>query len=366
MAGCLIVRAETRATMDRALALHFGGQIRPDTARRDGSGCEDLRVNLRGAREAIDAYEAGRKRKRRRAGRRAHHCVDMFFGGPPGYETEGQWPEDRERAWAADVVAWVEATFPRSVIALASLHRDESAPHVHVLMCPIADDGTYGWTAVSEQARKRVAPESRRRRGQDYSLLQDAAHEALGVPYGLSRGEKGSGRRHVPVDAVRGAERAVEISQEKAARTLHEAERDAALLRSGDEAIGASRGLTLTRKAKAGRAERKRLEAAAREADEGRAAAEAERDAAKAEADALRTQLQEAESRYKVQRDGLVEDLEQAQEAKRKARAAQRKAEAERDHANATTLRISEAANEPPEPSAKPRVRSRQVRERGR
>ena len=86
----------------------------------------------------------------------------------------------------------------------------------------------------------------------NYRAQQDPPHESVSVGYGLARGEVGSQRKHQPVDKLKGAERALEITQARTHQVIDEAADEAAKLAAGDEAIGASHGVTWTRKAKRG------------------------------------------------------------------------------------------------------------------
>lgn len=299
----------TRATLDGALAAHFEGAIRPNTARtmgpEDGPPVDVLHLDLTGARGAINAHEAYRKKRGRRAGKRAHHAVDLMLAGPPPYATAGEWSREREARWAADCLAWVRESFPHSVVAVASLHRDENSPHVHVALVPIGSDGRLGWERVKRDAMARHDPRGKQKRGVVYGSLHDSFHERVNARYGLARGERGSGRKHVPVDPLLSAEGTLRILRERARQAVADGDAKAAALvaegeakgaeafrkrAAGDEAIAASHRLTLTAKARAGRAERERLEGEA-----ARAKGEAER--AKGEAERLRREREAADTR---------------------------------------------------------------------
>ena len=305
-----VFRAETRPKLESALVRHIEGKNRPEYARTVDQPAVELALDHRGAQAAIDAYEAWRKKMGRRAGRRCHHVVDLLFAGPPGYGTEGEWDRETEGRWAADVVQWVRESFPASVVADAALHRDEASPHVHVLIVPVDERGVFGWTNLSEGARRKRNPAERRRKGGDYRALQDSLHESVSVRYGLARGEVGSKRKHQPVDKLKGAERAFEITQARTRQVIDEAADEAAKLAAGDEAIAASHGVTWTRKAKRGREERERLEGELREA-KGEAKSAREREAKAVEkarqweehAQRLRAQLDSANERHR----GIVE-----------------------------------------------------------
>lgn len=78
-------------------------------------------------------------------------------------------------------------------ILTAAVHRDETTPHMQVLVMP-RDRATGAF-----QASKMVGG-----RG-DMSRMQDAFWEACGKPYGLDRGERRTGARHVTIREFYGA-----------------------------------------------------------------------------------------------------------------------------------------------------------------
>lgn len=72
-------------------------------------------------------------------------------------------------------------------ILTAAIHRDETTPHMQVLVMPL--DRTTNRFAASKMLG---GPKG-------LSSLQDGFWESCGRPYGLQRGEKGSKAKHVPV-----------------------------------------------------------------------------------------------------------------------------------------------------------------------
>ena len=122
--------------------------------------------------------------------------LDFIVAGPPHYEgvdgTPG-WPVAHVQAWARDVLAWVAAAAPAST-AMAWLHQDEIAPHIH--LCLVATDGAsprprYGWPAVQQGFAGGVDC-GRNWRGY-YRQLLDHFHATVGDKYGLAR-DRGLGR----------------------------------------------------------------------------------------------------------------------------------------------------------------------------
>ena len=267
--GVQVLRMETRAALDRNLHQHVLGNIRPDTARPVEERSVILHDDYDGARSAIrDALQL--RKDRRTRGPKPSHCVDFVLAGPPGYEEPGAWDEETCRAWAGESLDWVrDVCGPRSVIAGAALHRDESAPHVHVLVVPIASDGTLAWKHVCSEAHARFRgerPGPKRKMGDWYTSLQDDLHERLSKRYGLTRGERGSKATHKAISRQKAAERATAIAKKQAKRALDTAGEAVRHARAGDEAIGKALAGEETPEAQAGRQERERLEAQAKQA----------------------------------------------------------------------------------------------------
>jgi len=74
-------------------------------------------------------------------------------------------------------------------ILTAVIHRDESTPHMQVLLMPLDR------TTMRFAASKMIGGPP------GLSAIQDAFHEQCGKPFGLERGEKGSRATHVPIKA---------------------------------------------------------------------------------------------------------------------------------------------------------------------
>ena len=153
-------------------------------------------------------------------GRRPKEAIEFVLAGPPAYATPEAWDVETERAWAAASVAWAKGILgERSAIAVAALHRDETAPHVHVLAVPVSSDGRLGWCKVRDEAASRLPG-----RGNKYRQLQDSYHASVGVAYGLARGEVGSQASHSAIARQQAAEGAAVEAEQEAARWRAEAE----------------------------------------------------------------------------------------------------------------------------------------------
>ena len=237
-----VLRFEGRATLDDALVRHVRGVTRPPTARefpgvvsvhdpvRLGAVVDLGGDGVEAAREAIAAATAKPRR-----GRKPKHAIDVMIAGPPSYGPE-QWSDARELQWARDSVAWARGVLgPESVVVAATLHRDETSPHLHVLAVPI-ERGRISWKAVRDRAAKGerdrlgdVAGRKSRGAHRDaYRTLQDGYQAAVGSRFGLGRGEVGSEATHVQIDRAQAAEHRAELAESRLAEARAQARDDAA------------------------------------------------------------------------------------------------------------------------------------------
>ena len=96
-------------------------------------------------------------------------------------------------AYFADALRFVGKAFGGDQNVLAAVvHRDESTPHMQVLM-------------LAQHADKRLSSSRYMGNRANLSALQDDFHAAVGAKYGLQRGQKRSAAKHVPVRALYGA-----------------------------------------------------------------------------------------------------------------------------------------------------------------
>ena len=144
--GIQVLRAETRSQVRGALAAHVAARLRPATA-----------VPATGERAnsvLLDQVERAARYARRfprtgpRGGRPAKPAVDFVVAGPPRFGAPERWGRAREDAYFRDAYSWlVEKMGSRSMVACAAIHRDETAPHLHVLAVPVSSRG-LGWNPV--------------------------------------------------------------------------------------------------------------------------------------------------------------------------------------------------------------------------
>ena len=235
MAGKQVLRIETRERLRLGNARHVAGLVRDPTARPVAEPV----IALGGA-----DYEAARKALRnapRRPGRRPHEAVELVLAGPPPFDGTGgePWAPEREREWAHAAYAWARGVLgPASVVAAAGWHRDEAAPHVHVLAVPRPEGGSgrIGWCAVRDAAVSRICGGGRA--GSKYRVLQDDLHARVSQRFGLGRGEVGSEALHEAIDRVKAVEARTRLAQREAAQAAEgmlaaHAEHEALLARIG-------------------------------------------------------------------------------------------------------------------------------------
>ena len=98
------------------------------------------------------------------------------------------WSKDQQDAFFRESLQFIGQRFggPESILT-AVVHRDETTPHMQVLIMP-RDPATGAFQAV-----KMIGGPAGLRQ------MQDAFHAEIGAPRGLLRGEKGTHAEHVPI-----------------------------------------------------------------------------------------------------------------------------------------------------------------------
>ena len=213
-------RIKGRAELGGCLGRHVEGRSRPAEAKPRDALPATIAVggDMSAARRAL---AAARRASNPRGGRRALPAREMLFGGPQFSEDPNTDPAAelaRLCEWADACVAWVDARRGRAVVASATLHLDESQPHVHLVLVPVARDGKLRFTGAAGVERQFLTPDqlleahrldervarkeisSRKAAAVVMSMLQDAYHSGVGERFGLERGERGSGTRHQPIN----------------------------------------------------------------------------------------------------------------------------------------------------------------------
>lgn len=247
MAEIQLVRFIGRTTLDPALVRHVAGRSRPVTARPVEAEAMGEIVDLGGdVRSAVAALDAARPTGR---GGKPYEAVEALIGGPPPYGDDLSWPPDRELAWAYASYDWLLSILgPRATVVTATLHRDETSPHVHALFVPLDSGGVLRWTGVQKDAMARlgVPPRSPRKKAPTpYRIFQDDYQARVGVRFGLGRGEVGSIAKHEPIDRAKAVERRLAVARfrEEAARSRARMHEDTARLAEEREEAALTRAI---------------------------------------------------------------------------------------------------------------------------
>lgn len=117
-------------------------------------------------------------------------CIELFVGGSP--EAIQAMSRRQQDAYFKRALGWIGERFGgRENLVSAVIHRDETTPHMQVLLVPLLDGKL--------NAKKLVG-----NRG-DMQQMQTDFAEVCGKPSGLRRGEKGSRAKHTSIKQFYGA-----------------------------------------------------------------------------------------------------------------------------------------------------------------
>lgn len=122
----------------------------------------------------------------------AVRCVELFIGASP--EAMRAMDRKQQERYLREAVVWAAERFGgKRNLVMVSLQFDETTPHAQVLLAPIERD----------QAGEPVRLAANRMIGGPAGLrqLQDDFAQAVGRPYELRRGERGSRAKHTSVRA---------------------------------------------------------------------------------------------------------------------------------------------------------------------
>jgi hypothetical protein len=120
----------------------------------------------RSATDIMDCYEFLRPEKIRK---NAVHAIEVFMSASP--EFSGDWDKYLLRC-----SNWVQKTFGSKNILSIDWHKDETTPHVHILVIPLKDGKLNARTFIGGKRDRMVE-------------LQDDFFAYCGVPFGLERGQ---------------------------------------------------------------------------------------------------------------------------------------------------------------------------------
>ena len=125
------------------------------------------------------------------AGRKPQPCIGVIAAGPPTYGSAEAWDQDRIMAWATQTVQWFRECAPHAVVTAATLHQDETRPHVHVLAVARSESGHVGWGRILPGFGRTLGGGGRRD-PQRMREMQSRYHTEVAAPFGLLR-DRGDG-----------------------------------------------------------------------------------------------------------------------------------------------------------------------------
>ena len=97
--------------------------------------------------------------------------LELVFSLPPTYQFQGQ---DNDRTYFADCAKWAGAYFGGAPNILSvDIHRDEAAPHCHVLMLPLLDNRMDGSNMLGGKPK--------------FLAMQKHFHDSVASRYGLRK-----------------------------------------------------------------------------------------------------------------------------------------------------------------------------------
>lgn len=151
--------------------------------------------------------EAGIKKIRKNQ----NTCIEIILSGSP--DTLNSFSQDKVEEWAKDSVAWAQAKWGKENVVSATLHCDETTPHIHLILVPIVQGQSRRSAAKEKQnaaegkkVKKYNTDKNKHRLCVNEVYTQpllyqyhDSYAETVGEKYGLSRGikaESGSKVRH--------------------------------------------------------------------------------------------------------------------------------------------------------------------------
>ena len=149
-------------------------------------------------------------------GRPAAEARSFLVAGPPPYCALGQaWPELFALEYLYMAFEWIcDRLGEETRIIGAAIHRDEGAPHLHLLAVPITD-GRICWADLRVRFGEGVMGPTR------YGRMHTKFHYEISGGFGLERGKEGSTAVHEKPDRTKGlALRELRKRQIHAARQL--------------------------------------------------------------------------------------------------------------------------------------------------
>jgi len=141
----------------------------------------DHNIHLAGAKTAAEVLELWKERAPEKVRTNAVHALEYVVTASP--EAMASMGHTTSEAYLRDAFAWVQEKHGTENILSAVIHKDETTPHLQVMLIPIDERGKLN-------ARDFVGGKAK------LSAMQTNFAERVGQNYGLERGIEGSGARH--------------------------------------------------------------------------------------------------------------------------------------------------------------------------
>lgn len=176
-----VAKLKTMGSISSSAAHNFRSRETPnaDPSRTDENrteGAPTVDALLVDVRRRLDTVPIVRKN--------AVPCLEYFFGASPSWFDEaGRVKCDR---YFDSAIAWVRKKHGAGNVITATIHRDETSPHLAVYVVPIDPRGRLNASHYID-GRKML------------SEMQTDFHEKVGKQFGLKRGLEGSRARHIEV-----------------------------------------------------------------------------------------------------------------------------------------------------------------------
>jgi Plasmid recombination enzyme len=184
--GYAIFRAEKRkAGGTLAMGRHALREGKPVPNAVPGAPAPEVLAGVRTTREItlrLRELEAGAHAAGQRLRDNNTRSIDMLFTYTPG-ELKSRSDQDE---YFRRCVEWVRSTWPTAEILTAAVHRDETTPHLQLLMAPLDAHGKFNAKALMGGPGM-------------FHSHQNSFWLSCGQPHGLERGEPGSTAGHIKI-----------------------------------------------------------------------------------------------------------------------------------------------------------------------
>lgn len=152
--------------------------------------CQNYRAEIR---QKLSDFVESKKAVRKDA------VVACNFIVTSDQQTMEEMGAEKQRAFFEDAVKWFSDRYGKRTILNATVHMDETTPHLHIGVVPITEDGRLSAKAIFTKTEMKA-------------IQTDFARE-VGEKYGLERGVEGSEKTHLSEMRFK-AETAVEMANE--------------------------------------------------------------------------------------------------------------------------------------------------------